>query len=55
MRLKDLPAVTALLLFVAYFAPIAVKLRDIPLAVVVAGGIVLVAVDVWESMSDRAG
>ena len=53
MRLKDLPAIAALLLFVAYYGPIAVKLKDIPLAIVIAGGIILVAIDVWESMSDR--
>lgn len=55
MSLKNLPVVVALLLFVAYFGPIVYKLRDIPLSIVVIGGIILVAVDAWESISEGAG
>ena len=54
MRLKDLPAIASLVLFVTYFGPIIFKLRDFPLAVVIIGGIILVAIDVRDSMADRA-
>ncbi len=52
MRIKNLPAVLSLALFVAYYGPIVVKLKEISLTIVVLGGIVLVAVDVWQSMSE---
>jgi hypothetical protein len=52
MRIKDLPAVVALILFVAYFGPIVVKLKEIALFFVVLGGIILVAIDVWASFAE---
>lgn len=54
MRFSNLAALAAMMLFVAYYGPIVVKLRDIPLTVVVLGGIALVAVDIWESLGDRS-
>jgi len=54
MRINTLTAITAFALFIAYFGPIVIKLRDIPLTLVVIGGIVLVAVDIWQSLSDSA-
>jgi len=55
MRLKMLAGIVAIMLFVAYFGPIVVKLKDLPLTIVVLGGIVLVAIDFWESLADRTG
>lgn len=55
MRIKDWPAIVALILFVVYFGPIVLKLKEIPLTLVVVGGIALVAIDVWESLSGRSG
>lgn len=55
MRIKNLPAVAALVLFVAYFGPIVIKLKEIPLIIVVLGGIILVAIDAWESLSENGG
>jgi len=55
MRSKDWPAIAALILFIAYFGPIMFKLKEIPLIIVVVGGIALVAKDVWESLSGRDG
>lgn len=52
MPLKILAGITAMALFIAYYAPIVFKLKEFALAVVVLGGIVLVAVDVWESLRD---
>lgn len=53
MYIKRIPAVAALVLFVAYFGPIVVKLKEIALAFVVLGGIILVAVDTWESLAEH--
>jgi len=55
MRFNIVVAIAALALFVAYFAPLVVKLKDIPLTIVVLGGIALAAVDIWESFADRDG
>ena len=55
MRLKVLAGIAAITLFAAYFGPIVIKLKDIPLSIVVFGGIALVAVDLWESLEDRTG
>jgi hypothetical protein len=55
MRFKVLAGIVAVALFVAYFGPIVIKLKDIPLGIVVLGGIALMAVDLWESLRDRAG
>ena len=54
MRLKLVADIAAILLFGAYFLPVVVKLRDIPLTVVAVGGIILAAIDSWHSFSDRA-
>lgn len=53
MRFNIIASIAAMALFVAYFGPIVLKLKDIPLTIVVIGGIVLVAFDIWESLSDR--
>ena len=53
MRLKVLANIAAITLFVAYFAPVAIKLKEIPLVVVLVGGFVLAGVDAWQSFSDR--
>ena len=49
MKFKILSGIVAFALFVAYFGPILVKLKDVPLGIVLLGGIGLVAVDLWES------
>jgi hypothetical protein len=53
MAFRILARVIALALFVAYFAPVALKLKDIPLILVLVGGLALVLVDLWQSLSDR--
>ena len=42
-------------LMALYFGPIVIKLKEIPLSIVVIGGLALVAIDIWESLSDRNG
>lgn len=54
MRFNVLSAVVAIALFIGYFGPLIVKLKEIPLAIVVLGGIALVAYDIWESFADRS-
>ena len=54
MRISHLPALLAMVLFVAYYGPIVIKLRELPLTIVVLGGIALVAIDIWESVTSRA-
>ncbi|MGE0358773.1 MAG: hypothetical protein AB7P08_17860 [Burkholderiales bacterium] len=53
MTLKLLGTLVGMALFVAYFLPIAVKLREVSLALIIAGGIVLAAVDAWHTFSER--
>lgn len=43
----------AVALFAGYFLPLMIKLKDLPLGLVLLGGIVLVIVDVWQSLADR--
>jgi len=53
MGFKALVAIASMALFVAYYLPVVLKLQDIPLAVVVAGGIALAAIDAWHSLTDK--
>lgn len=50
MRFPIIAAVVAVALFLAYLAPIVVKLKDGALIAVIAIGFVLMAVDLWESL-----
>jgi len=50
MRFNVLAGIAAITLFAAYFGPIVIKLKEIPLAIVVLGGLVLVAIDLVESL-----
>ena len=52
MRFDILAGIAAMLLFLAYYSPIVIKLRDVPLTIVVLGTVVLAAIDLWESLKD---
>ena len=52
MRFTTLGSIAAIALFVVYFGAVVVKLKDVPLALVVAGGIVLVLVDFRDSLRE---
>jgi hypothetical protein len=54
MRVKNIAPAMSFVLFVMYFGPIVFKLKDIPLAVVVIGGIILVGVDVWGALTEKS-
>ena len=53
MGLKALGTLVGMALFVAYFLPIAIKLKEVSLIVIVAGGIALAAIDAWHTFADR--
>jgi hypothetical protein len=53
MRFDVITSIVAVFLFMGYFTPLMIKLKDIPLAIVLLAGIVLVIVDVWQSLGDR--
>jgi len=49
MKFKIACGFLAFAMYIAYFGPLMVKLKEFPLGVVLLGGIVLVAIDMWES------
>lgn len=53
MRFDILASVVAVVLFLGYYLPLMIKLKDLPLGIVLLGGMVLVIVDVWQSLSDK--
>ncbi len=55
MGFKALATVCAVALFVAYYLPIVLKLKDVPLSLIVIGGIALAAVDAWHTFTDKDG
>jgi len=50
LRIQTLAGIAAIILFVAYFFPMMIKLKDGPLAVVLLGGFALAVADLWESL-----
>jgi hypothetical protein len=53
MAFKIFAGVVALLLLVAFVTPHVLKLKDIPLGIVVAAGIVMMLVDLWQSLKSK--
>lgn len=53
MIARALATLLAAALVVAYLAPVVFKLKDIALTAVVALGLVLMAVDLWQSIRER--
>lgn len=53
MGLKLLGTLAGIALLVAYLLPIAVKLKEVSLALIIAGGIVLAVIDAWHTYSER--
>ena len=50
MRFKTLANVVAIVLFVAYYSPIVAKLKEVPLTLVVLGGLALALIDIWKAL-----
>lgn len=55
MPYRILSTVISVAMFVGYFMPIVIKLKDTALASVVAGGIVFVLLDAWKALSNDKG
>lgn len=53
MAFRVLSAIVAIVLMVAFLAPVAVKLKEISLAVVIALGLGLMLWDVWETLRQK--
>ena len=53
MPFKILGAVLAVVLLLAYVAPVVVKLREPALAVVALLGLVMMLVDLWQSLQSK--
>lgn len=52
MGLKLLGTVAGIALFAAYFLPIAIKLKEVSLILIVAGGIGIAVIDAWHTFKD---
>ena len=50
MAFRILSAVVAVVLLVGFIAPVVVKLKEVSLGVVVLIGVVLMLVDLWQSL-----
>ena len=53
MAFKIFSAIVAVVLMIAFIAPVAVKLKDVPLMIVVGVGIVMMLVDLWQSLKSK--
>lgn len=53
MAFKILAGLIAMALVLAYLAPPVFKLKDPALAIVVALGVVLIAIDLWQSLQSK--
>ena len=50
MSIKLASALIAIVLMLAYLLPVALKLKELSLAVVIAVGVVMMLVDLWQSL-----
>jgi hypothetical protein len=53
MFVKLVSAIVAVVLFFGYLAPVALKLKKFSLAAVMAIGVVMMLVDLWQSLQRR--
>ena len=53
MAFKIFSAIVAVILMLAFIAPVAVKLKDIPLALVIAIGVGMMLVDLWQALKSK--
>ena len=53
MIVKAISGIIALVLMIGYVLPPALKLKDVALAVVIAIGVVLMLLDLWQSLHER--
>ena len=53
MILKVITGIIAILLMIAYVLPPAIKLKDAALACVIVFGLVLMLIDLWQSLREK--
>ena len=53
LALKILAGILAVFLMLLYLSPVVVKLKDVPLTVVVAAGVIMMLVDLWQSLQSK--
>jgi hypothetical protein len=53
MFVKLFSAVVALLLFFGYLVPVAIKLKELSLVAVMGVGVLMMLVDLWQSLQRR--
>ncbi len=53
MAMKIFAGIVAVALMLAYVVPPAIKLKDAALAIVIAIGVVMMLVDLWQSLRER--
>jgi len=55
MAFKVVAAIVAATLLIVFIGPVVVKLKDVALTVVALIGVVMMLVDVWQSLKSREG
>ena len=55
MLFRILSGIVAAGLLIAYIAPVAIKLKDVPFSIVVIVGLTLTLVDLWQSLRSKEG
>ena len=53
MVVKIVAGIVAVVLVIAFVLPPAIKLKDVALAIVIALGVVLMLIDLWQSLRER--
>jgi hypothetical protein len=53
LALKILAGILAVFLMLLYLSPVVLKLKDVALTVVVAIGIIMMLVDLWQSLQSK--
>jgi len=53
MPIKIFAGIVAIALMIAFLSPVVFKLKDIPLGMVILIGIVMMLVDLWQSLQSK--
>lgn len=53
MAFRIFAGIVAIVLFIAFVAPVAIKLKEISLGVVILIGVVLMLLDLWETLREK--
>ena len=53
MALKIISGILAVSLMLIYLSPVVLKLRDVALSIVVGAGVIMMLVDLWQSLQSK--